>query len=117
VEIVDRLELHGWTIVHGHRLEDGERFIIGHEHPAIRLRDEVGASVKVPAFLWGEQLIVLPAFSPWAHGNDVTRGPVSPFLARFDVSRLRVLVPIEDEILDFGELGKLTEALRRIGPV
>ncbi|AFL94995.1 hypothetical protein containing phosphoesterase domain [Thermococcus cleftensis] len=117
VEIVDRLEVGGWTLVHGHRLEEGERFIIGHEHPAIRLRDEVGASVKVPAFLWGERLIVLPAFSPWAYGNDVTRERVSPFLQKFGTSKLRVLVPVEGELLDFGELGRLAKILKRLGPV
>ena len=112
VEIVDSLELGRWKLVHGHRLEEGERFIIGHEHPAVRLRDEVGASVKVPVFLRGERLIVLPAFSPWAYGNDVTREIVSPFLRKFDVSKLRVLVPIEGEVLDFGELGRLTRVMR-----
>ncbi len=117
IEIVDSLEIGGWTLVHGHRLEEGERFIIGHEHPAIRLRDEVGASVKVPAFLWGEKLIVLPAFSPWAYGNDVTREIVSPFLKVFDIDSMRVIVPIEGELLDFGKLGKLKETLRRLGSV
>lgn len=117
VEVVDELELSGWKLVHGHRLEKGERFIIGHEHPAIRLRDEVGAAVKVPAFLAGEDLIVLPAFSPWAYGNDVTREIVSPFLRKFDTSKLRVLVPLGDEVLGFGELGKLMEALKRMSVV
>jgi len=117
VEVVDELELSGWKLVHGHRLEKGERFIIGHEHPAIRLRDEVGAAVKVPAFLAGEELIVLPAFSPWAYGNDVTREIVSPFLRKFDTSKLRVLVPLGDEVLGFGELGKLMEALKRMSVV
>ena len=114
VEIVDSLNLAGWTVVHGHRLEDGEKFIIGHEHPAIRLRDEVGASVKVPVFLSGERLIVLPAFSPWAYGNDVTREIVSPFLRRFEMGSMRVIVPVEGELLDFGNLGKLTETLRKL---
>ncbi len=114
VEIVDSLELAGWTVVHGHRLEEGERFIIGHEHPAIRLRDEVGASVKVPIFLQGEELIVLPAFSPWAYGNDVTREIVSPFLRKFKTESMRVIVPVENELLDFGELGRLKETLRAL---
>ncbi|WP_048150057.1 metallophosphoesterase [Palaeococcus ferrophilus] len=117
VEVVDSLEMGGWKLVHGHKLEEGERFIIGHEHPAIRLRDEVGATIKVPAFLAGEELIVLPAFSPWAYGNDVTREIVSPFLRKFDTSKLRVLVPLEGEILDFGELGSLLDALRRVSSV
>ncbi len=114
VEVVDELELGGWKLVHGHKLVEGERFIIGHEHPAVRLRDEVGALVKVPAFLMSDELIVLPAFSPWAYGNDVLREIVSPFLRIYDVSRAHVLVPLGDELLDFGQLGKLSRALRKI---
>ncbi|WP_297089841.1 metallophosphoesterase [Thermococcus sp.] len=111
VEVVDELEVGKWKLVHGHRLVDGERFIIGHEHPSIRLRDEVGALVKVPAFLMDERLIVLPAFSPWAYGNDVLREIVSPFLREYDLSDARVLVPLEDELLDFGRLGDLSRVL------
>jgi len=111
VEIVDELELAGWKLVHGHKLVDGERFIIGHEHPSIRLRDEVGALVKVPVFLMGEKLIVLPAFSPWAYGNDVLREIVSPFLRAYDVSSARVLVPLDEELLDFGRLADLSRVL------
>lgn len=108
VEVVDELDVGKWKLVHGHKLVEGERFILGHEHPAIRLRDEVGALVKVPAFLVSDELIVLPAFSPWAYGNDVLREVVSPFLRAYDVSKARVLVPLGDEILDFGELGRLS---------
>ncbi|ASJ14430.1 metallophosphoesterase [Thermococcus radiotolerans] len=111
VEIVDEFELAGWKLVHGHKLVDGERFIIGHEHPSIRLRDEVGALVKVPVFLMGEKLIVLPAFSPWAYGNDVLREIVSPFLRAYDVSSTRVLVPLDEELLDFGRLTDLSRVL------
>ncbi|NJD99096.1 metallophosphoesterase [Thermococcus sp. LS1] len=112
VEIVDELELHGWKLVHGHKLVEGERFIIGHEHPAIRLRDEVGALIKVPAFLMSDNLVVLPAFSPWAYGNDVLREIVSPFLRVYDVTGSRVLVPLEDDLLDFGPLGRLAQILK-----
>jgi putative SbcD/Mre11-related phosphoesterase len=111
VEVVDELELAGWKLVHGHKLVEGERFIIGHEHPSIRLRDEVGALLKVPVFLMGEELIVLPAFSPWAYGNDVLREIVSPFLRVHEISDARVLVPLEDELLDFGKLADLNRAL------
>ncbi|NJE09825.1 metallophosphoesterase [Thermococcus sp. MAR1] len=111
VEIVDEFELAGWKLVHGHKLVDGERFIIGHEHPSIRLRDEVGALVKVPVFLMGEKLIVLPAFSPWAYGNDVLREIVSPFLRVYDVSSARLLVPLDEELLDFGRLADLSRVL------
>lgn len=114
VEVVDELEVGKWKLVHGHKLVEGERFVIGHEHPAVRLRDEVGALIKVPVFLVSDELIVLPAFSPWAYGNDVLREIVSPFLRAYDLSRARVLVPLDDELLDFGELGKLSRALGRL---
>ncbi|WP_461865537.1 metallophosphoesterase [Thermococcus sp.] len=114
IEIVDEIELGGWKIVHGHKLVEGEKFIIGHEHPAIRLRDEVGALIKVPVFLAGRNLIVLPAFSPWAYGNDILREIVSPFLRYFDVSESKVLVPLDSEILDFGSFGKLSKMLERV---
>ena len=116
VEVVDELEVGKWKLVHGHKLAEGERFIIGHEHPAVRLRDEVGALVKVPAFLMGDGLVVLPAFSPWAYGNDVLREIASPFLRTYDVSRARVLIPLEGEVLDFGELGRLSMVLRKLNP-
>jgi putative SbcD/Mre11-related phosphoesterase len=113
VEVLDELEIGSWKLVHGHKLVEGERFIIGHEHPAIRLRDEVGALIKVPVFLIGEKLIVVPAFSPWAYGNDVLREVVSPFL-RFFREDFRVLVPLDDELLDFGRLSSLSKALKML---
>ncbi|MFA4639380.1 metallophosphoesterase [Pyrococcus kukulkanii] len=115
VEVVDSVEVMGWTIVHGHEECDCERVIIGHEHPAIRLRDEVGATVKVPAFLRGENIVVLPAFSPWAYGNDLTlNDPISPILKNADITQLEVLIPVEGEVLSFGKFGELIEALRRL---
>lgn len=113
VEVVDELELNGWKLVHGHKVVEGERFIIGHEHPAVRLRDEVGAVIKLPAFLLGEKLIVLPAFSPWAYGNDVLRETVSPFLG-FYREDFEVVVPAGDELLSFGRLSRLREVLSRL---
>jgi len=112
IEIVDELEVGGWKLVHGHKLVEGERFIIGHEHPAIRLRDEVGALIKIPVFLMNEKLIVLPAFSPWAYGNDVLREIVSPFLRAKELKGARVIAPLGDELLDFGTLEKLSEVLK-----
>lgn len=115
VEIVDELEIGKWKLVHGHKLVEGKNFIIGHEHPAIRLRDEVGAVIKVPIFLMGgNHLITLPAFSPpWAYGNDVLREIVSPFL-KYRREDFKVLVPVDKEVLDFGTLSKLQEALKRL---
>lgn len=43
----------------------------GHEHPAITITDRVTTSLKCPCFLLAPELIVLPAFSPWAAGSNV----------------------------------------------
>lgn len=57
------------------RLGDGGMVFMGHEHPAVRLGDGVATGVKAPAFLVGERLVVLPAFSDWAAGVTVGDAP------------------------------------------
>ena len=42
--------------------------VCGHLHPRTTLRDETGASLRVPCALVGERVVVLPAFSEWAGG-------------------------------------------------
>jgi putative SbcD/Mre11-related phosphoesterase len=67
---------------HGHEVPSGidslksHLIIIAHEHPAIALRDDVGAKVKLRALLIGptyskKELIVLPAFSPISLGVEI----------------------------------------------
>lgn len=54
--------------------------IMGHEHPAIHLRDRIATSVKCPCFLRGPNILILPAFSRWSAGSNI-RGPA--FLSAF----------------------------------
>lgn len=42
--------------------------ICGHLHPRTTVRDETGASLRVPCALVGERVVVLPAFTEWAGG-------------------------------------------------
>ena len=61
------------TIVHEPPSSPPERWTIcGHLHPTTTLRDETGASLRVPCALVGERTVVLPAFTEWAGG--VTAG-------------------------------------------
>ncbi len=48
--------------------------LMGHEHPSITLSDRVAHHARVPCFLLGEGLLVLPAFSDWAAGANVRAG-------------------------------------------
>lgn len=111
------------VFAHGHTAEGVERragdlLVVGHEHPALALRDEVGVTVRAPAFLTriesgGE--LVLPAISPWAAGYDVLRrgGFMSPLLADRDRGEFRALVANGDEVLDFGEVKRLRRVMAR----
>jgi len=106
----DRADLGGHTIVHGHEdVSTLAPIVMGHEHPAVKLRDELGAVVSVPAFLVTDRLVVLPAFSPLALGVDVSSYPyLSPILNRTDIDDARVIGVDENEgLLDFGRVRDL----------
>src|SRR5207253_2496031 len=83
-----RADIGGYTIVHGHEeVSTLHPIIMGHEHPAVKLKDELGAVVSVPAFLVTDRLVVLPAFSPLALGVDVSSYPyLSPIRPIVDVA-------------------------------
>ena len=109
----DRYDLGGCTFVHGHEdVSSLGTIVMGHEHPAVKLRDVLGATISVSAFLIAERVIVLPAFSPLALGTSVASHPyLSPILNRVDVDRARVVGIDEKEgLLDFGRVADLKEA-------
>lgn len=113
-----------WMFFHGHKPlpvegfgEGVERIVMGHEHPAILLRDELGARLKLKAFLVGEymgrRVYVLPAVSPLMPGTEVNveRDLMSPLLREADVSSFRVYaVDLEAGVFDFGTVGLLRAA-------
>lgn len=108
----DRLDLAGHTFVHGHEdVSTLAPIVMGHEHPAVKLRDEMGATVSLPAFVVGDKVRVIPAFSPLALGVDVAGSPyLSPILNRPDVDLqdARVIGIDEKEgLLEFGKVRQL----------
>jgi len=110
-----KVELGGFTFLHGHD-DPGVSgpIVLGHEHPAVKLRDELGAVFSLPAFVVREDLILLPAFSPLALGVDVTERPkLSPLLRDRDLSDARVYA-IDDAtgLMEFGRLRDLVKAQR-----
>ncbi len=68
--------------------------VMGHEHPCIVLKDDIGSKHRFKAFLHGRimindkrtSLIVLPSLSPLAYGNPLNENPVvkSPILREFN---------------------------------
>ncbi|TLZ52501.1 MAG: metallophosphoesterase [Methanobacteriota archaeon] len=107
--------LGGFTFVHGHD-DPGVSgpLVLGHEHPAVKLRDELGATFSLPSFVVLKDLVLLPAFSPLALGVDVTEEPkMSPLLAERDLGDARVYA-IDDGtgLLEFGRVRDLERAQR-----
>ncbi len=82
VGFIDKLVLNSIMLVHGHELFDPAKYsvkiiIIGHEHPSVALRDELGVTYKFPCFLKGklvtnQELLVLAPLSIYASGNTVS---------------------------------------------
>jgi putative SbcD/Mre11-related phosphoesterase len=67
------------TAVHGDRpqeypLPHGHTLVLGHWHPTVSIADSAGATLRLPVFLQWPAALILPAFSPFAAGFDVSRG-------------------------------------------
>jgi hypothetical protein len=109
---------------HGHRLLDessqdfkkAKTIIIGHEHPAISIRDDVRVE-KFKCFLLGKykgknsrksqtkDLIVMPSFSFVAEGTDVLQEKLlSPFIE--NIHDFEAFV-VGDKVYKFGKISKL----------
>jgi putative SbcD/Mre11-related phosphoesterase len=108
----------GYLFFHGHKplpvegfREDVEYVLMGHEHPALALRDKLGVKIKLKALLegtfLGKKVYVLPAFSPLMPGTEVNieRRLLSPLLRGVDLDVFRAYgVDVEAGIFDFGEI-------------
>ena len=115
VKVVDYYLINKILITHGDKipgkdvLQQASTIIIGHEHPAITLKD--GARVETfKCFLKGKykgkNLIVLPSFNATEGGTNIMRDKVlSPFLKQ-NLDDFEVFA-VEDKIYDFGKVGKL----------
>lgn len=64
----DGCDVAGWRITHGDRGSPDDRAIMGHWHPALRVRGR-----KLPCFLASGLKLILPAFSLDAAGVDVQK--------------------------------------------
>ncbi len=112
IEMKDYVLLNNIYIAHGHilpkkkELEKAEIIIIGHEHPAIALREK-GRIERFKCFLLGKYkhktLIVLPSFNSLTAGTDVLSEKLqSPYLLQ-NLDDFEVYVPGK-KILYFGKI-------------
>lgn len=123
VRMDEQFSASGILFVHGHeeleidRVEE-EVVVMGHEHPALSLKDEMGVKEKVPCFLYGSLnektgLLVLPAFTRLAEGTSVNTIPKKRFLSpilkeQVDVDTLRAVAVDRDAgLFEFPQVGKI----------
>jgi len=115
LEIKDYFVVDKIYICHGHYIPEDKDFkkaktvIIGHEHPAVGIR-EYPRVERFKCFLLGKyknkKLIVQPSMNSVAEGTDVlSEKPLSPFLEQ-NIDNFEVFV-IEKEVYKFGKLIKL----------
>ncbi|MFB6241629.1 MAG: metallophosphoesterase [Candidatus Nanosalina sp.] len=112
----------GILFIHGHEdIETDKEFetiVIGHEHPALSLEDEIGVVEKVDCALYGEtnsgkNIVVLPAFSSISNGTRINEIPESELLSpvlreRLNLSGLKaVAISREAGVFEFPEIGKI----------
>lgn len=126
VVLKEYLEFENVFLAHGHQEEivskfsDPDIIIIGHEHPALVLPDEVGFKEKFRSFLYGNtkderNIIVLPSFSKISSGNRINNVGNSELLSPYlrDNVEVRELKPVvvheSSNPLEFPKLGKLNE--------
>ena len=113
VTLVDSYIIEDIILLHGDEIikipENINTIVMGHEHPAIALREDKRIE-KYKCFLKGryknKNLIVLPSFNPVTIGTDIlSQKLLSPFLKQ-DLSKFNVYV-IADSVYDFGKVGDL----------
>jgi len=109
-------------LAHGHKqinVDDSliKGLIIGHEHPAVALKDDLGIKHKFKCFLKGtfkgRELLVLPTLSPLMPGSEVNFLPreklLSPILRESSLENFRVFISDPKiGVYDFGKLKYLS---------
>jgi putative SbcD/Mre11-related phosphoesterase len=115
IRVVQEYLVENTLIIHGDKLieppKDLKRIIIGHEHPAISLKDK-SKTEKFKCFLKGtwnkKELIVMPSFNPLLEGTDIAKEQLlSPFLK--SISDFQVMMIHEQEALNFGTVKKIQQ--------
>lgn len=112
----EKLRMDDIVLSHGHReMVHEDLLIMGHEHPSLKIRDEAGAVLKRPCFLYSreERIIILPAVSPIAEGRDMisTDGFISEAIKDVDPTDFRAYMLSNDGIIDFQTLAQVRKAM------
>ena len=118
---LDSYEQDGVLFTHGHERpeQDWSKIVIGHEHPALALDDQIGVTEKVDCLLHLEgekEVFVLPAYSPISNGSEINRMSsselLSPILKDFNLDDFQAYaISREAGVFDFGTIQALNKAM------
>jgi len=117
IKIVKNLKIKDIFIAHGDVIDEEaltksiKTIIIGHEHPAIGLKDKHRYE-KYKCFLKGtwknKTLIVQPSMNPLTEGTDILREPLlSPYLK--NIGNFEVFAVAKTGVLPFGKVKQITQ--------
>ena len=120
MEIIDFYEDDNYYIYHGDRdMSTRKITILGHEHPAVVLRDEVGGIFKIPAFVFNfdYRILITPARSFFSSGTDVSESLLSeehftPVLKSVSKRFRAYGITEEFGLLDFGYVEDLEQKIK-----
>lgn len=122
IKTQDSFKLGTTLIMHGHKLpteaelESVATIIIGHEHPAISIRDNIRSEL-FKCFLLGnykrKKLVVMPSLNFVAEGTDIlSERLLSPFLNKSAIGNFEAYVAADKSY----RFGKLKEILKLRDP-
>ncbi len=116
----DLMHFEGMTLTHGHQqIQSDELLVMGHEHPAVEIKDDVGSKMKFSCYLYHPEckILVLPAIDPLSEGRDVI-GSTSFFsknLNNLDPADFQIYAISEDGLLDFHRVRDVRTAQPQFG--
>ena len=113
IELKEEYRIGKFLFIHGHKdYEIQGTTVIGHEHPSITLRDEIGSYIKLPCFLYSNELIVLPAVSIYASGTDITKNEfISPILKRYRKNMKIFAIDENEGIFPVGDMDDIIRSV------
>ncbi len=101
--------------VHGdqlpHNVAQEQTLVVGHLHPSIPVKDAAGAGQRLAVFLATDRCIVMPAFSPFARGYDLTAGVPAELAPHFGAGDIQAYAASGTRVV---QLGPLQRALERM---
>lgn len=110
------LFIHGNKIILDKELYNAKTIILGHEHPAIELK-EGEKKEKYKCFLLGKwkkkQIVVVPSFLPVLGVNVLKEKFLSPFLkqTKKDIEKFKIFIIQNKKIYSFGRIKEIRKLL------